>query len=87
MRFVDSHVDQERRFSIGREDASGRYYLAIPVANRLVDYEEYYEISQAVHDAYPTNIDALNRFADRCRARECDELLFLQPGGDRGAAV
>lgn len=86
MKFVDTTTNREHRFSIGREQESGRHYLSIPVANRLCDYEEYYGISAAAHDAYPGNLDALVEFARQCRLRANDHLLLLQPGSDRGVA-
>lgn len=86
MQFVDSHVNREHRFSLGREVESGRCYLAVPVSNRMADYEEYYELSQAAHDAYPSNLAEILGFLERCKARMCDELLFIQPGADRGIA-
>lgn len=39
---------------------SGRC-LAVPVGNRLADYEEYYELSPAAYDAYPSNRTFSNR--------------------------
>ena len=84
MKFVDTAIHREHRFSIGREQESGRYYLAIPVSNRLCDYEEYYAIDRAAHDAYPGNLPELVSFADRCRARLCDDLLLIPAGSDRG---
>ncbi len=84
MTFIDTATNRTGRFSIGRESGSGRYYLSIPVANRLCDYEEYYAISQADHDAYPANLDELVEFADRCRSRLNDVLLLVPAGSDRG---
>ena len=84
MKFVDSYFSKELRFSVGQEIESGRYYLSIPVSNRLVDYEEYYEIPKELHDAFLTNIEPLVKFAAQCRARQCDEWLMLKPGSDRG---
>jgi hypothetical protein len=84
MKFADTFINRSQRFSIGREELSGRYYLSVPVSNSMVDYEEYYEISSQMYDAYPDNIQAMSEFADRCRARACDRLLFVQPGSDRG---
>ena len=86
MKFIDSAFNQAKRYSIGREAESGRYYLAIPVSNRLADYEEYYEISAELHDGYPGNEALLDAFAEKCRKRMNDSLLFLQPGTDRGVA-
>jgi hypothetical protein len=87
MNFVDTAVDKIRRFSIGRETVSGRYYLAIPVSNRLVDYEEHYEIRAELHDGYPANSALVETFADECRRRLHDTLLFMKPGADRGVAT
>jgi hypothetical protein len=84
MKFVDTATSREQRFSIGQETESGRYYLSIPVSNRLCDYEEYYLISKHAHDAYPSNLEALREFAQQCRERRHDDLLYLAPGSDRG---
>jgi hypothetical protein len=84
MKFSDSTSDQLARFSLGRELESGRFYLSIPVSNRLVDYEEHYEISQAMHDSYPKNRKELVAFAEACRRHEKDSLLLVKPGADRG---
>ena len=86
MKFVDTATDREHRFSIGRELASGRCYLSIPVSNRLCDYEEYYEIDRAAHDGWPGNLAELAAMASRCRSRLCDDLLLIPPGPDRGVA-
>jgi hypothetical protein len=85
MKFADTATNREHRFSIGRELESGRYYLSIPVSNRLSDYEEYYDIEQSSHDAYPGNVTELIALADRCRARMCDDRLIIPPGLDRGS--
>ena len=84
MRFQDTHVNSLERFSVGRELDSGRFYLSIPVSNRLADYEEYYEISRECHDRYLHNLAQLSELARKCRSRECDHLLFIKPGSDRG---
>ena len=84
MRFRDTHVNSSERFSVGQELDSGRFYLSIPVSNRLADYEEHYEISRECHDRYVRNLAELSEFAKKCRNRECDHLLFIKPGSDRG---
>ena len=86
MKFLDTATSREHRFSIGRELESGRCYLSIPVSNRLCDYEEYYELDRAAHDAYPANLAEIAVFARRCRARLCDDLLLVPAGADRGEA-
>ena len=84
MTFIDTATNRAGRFSIGRESDSGSYYLSIPVANRLCDYEECYAISQVDHDAYPANLAELTEFADCCRQRLNDELLLVPAGSNRG---
>lgn len=84
MKFTDEFVSREMRFSLGVEEDSGRLYLSIPVANRLVDYEEYYEIDRAAYERYRVDPASAGGFLERCRAREADELLILKPGRDRG---
>jgi hypothetical protein len=86
MRFSDTATEEQARFTIGRELDSGRYFLSIPVSSGLVDYEEYYEITAAMHDSYPGNREALCAFADACRRHERDALLIQKPGRNRGVA-
>ena len=87
MNFVDEMVSRELRFSIGVETRTGRYYLSIPVANRLVDYEEYYQIDRSAYERYRADPRSAAEFVRRCRDRELDDLLILKPGRDRGVAV
>ncbi|MFC3068911.1 hypothetical protein [Phenylobacterium soli] len=85
MRFEDVQVSAEHFYALGRDCQTGGYYLAIPVANRLVNYDEYYSITPAQFDAFRHDPPAASEFADRCRRRELDELLIFKPGSDRGA--
>lgn len=87
MRFKDLFVSRELRFSLGIEEDSGRYYLSIPVSNRLVDYEEYYEIDRAAFERYRTEPEAAAGLLERARNRQADELLLQKPGSDRGTPV
>jgi hypothetical protein len=84
IRFTDTSASRELRLSIGIEEESGKYYLSIPVSNRLVDYEEYYEISEDALEAYGADLDTALSFADQCRGRKNDHLLIQKPGSDRG---
>jgi len=84
MKFDDLFTSREPRFSLGVEVVSGRHYLAIPVSNRLVDYEEYYAIDLADFERYRRDPASAAPFLGRCRRREADELLILKPGPDRG---
>jgi hypothetical protein len=82
--FVDEMVSRELRFAIGIETRTGRYYLSIPVANRMVDYEEYYAIDRSAFERYRVDPRSAADFVKRCRNRELDDLLILKPGSDRG---
>lgn len=84
MKFEDSYFSREQRYSLGREVDSGTFYLSIPVSNRLVDYEEYYEITEAQADAFARKPQLAVEFADQCRKRLMDDRLLMQPGSDRG---
>ena len=87
MKFNDVIVYKDRRFSVGIEEESGKYYLSVPVSNSLVDYEEYYEITKDEFDQYKENVDAATEFAEQCRNRECDDRIMMKPGKDRGVAI
>lgn len=82
--FVDEMVSRELRFAIGVETSTGRYYLSIPVANRMADYEEYYAIDRSAYERYRADPRSAADFVNRCRKRELDDLLILKPGRDRG---
>ncbi len=83
-RFQDIHVYREALFSIGKDETTGSYYLSIPVSNRMVDYEEYYQISDQQFQAFEADRAAAQVFADQCRKRRHDDRLILKPGSDRG---
>ena len=83
-RFEDTKVDREGRLSLGTDRETGDSYLSIPVANRMVDYEEYYRLSRAEYDRFLEDPAAARAFADEARARRHDDRLILMPGSDRG---
>lgn len=87
MKFVDMKVSRSDRYSLGREQDTGKPYLSIPVANRLVDYEEYYQLTDAKLDEFMNDASEASSFADECRSHLHDELLILKPGRDRGTAI
>lgn len=84
--FMDRYVSREHRYSIGTIADTDTMYIAIPVANRLVDYEEYYRIDQGMFDRFIADMDQALDFADRCRRREEDARLIMEPGKDRGSS-
>ena len=85
MKFEDVFVDREKRFSIGIETQSDKYYLSFPVSNMLVEYEEYYELSKAEFELYVGNPAIAAQFLEEARNHEHDDRLILRPGRDRGA--
>ncbi|MCL6691297.1 hypothetical protein M8R19_21580 [Pseudomonas sp. R3.Fl] len=87
MRFNDSYFNKDERFSIGIEESSGKFYISIPVSNGMVDYEEYFEIDKNTFESYMKNPGLALPFVMRCRNREVDNLLIIQPGRDRGVAT
>lgn len=52
MKFNYTSINTDERFTIGIEAVSGTYYVSIHVNNRLVDYDEYYEISKESYDSF-----------------------------------
>ena len=84
LKFEKAFVSRENRYSLGVEADSGRHYMAIPVSNQMVDYMEYYKLSDEEYEAFSNDGSLALDFADSCRRREQDDRLFMQPGTDRG---
>jgi hypothetical protein len=87
MKFTDAYFSRENRYSIGTEESSGRHYASIPVSNGIVDYEEYYEITQDQYHQFLRDSTAALEFVEACRRRERDNLLLQRPGNNRGTPV
>lgn len=87
MKFDDTFFSREDRYSIGVESMSGRYYVSIPVSNGIVDYEEYYQITEDEYHRFLHDKAAAIGFAEACRRRERDDLLLQRPGSNRGTPV
>ncbi|MNE43480.1 hypothetical protein D3C80_1376560 [compost metagenome] len=87
MTFKDIYVNVSERYAIGIEVTSGKYYLSIPVSNGMVDYEEYYEITESEFNDYRENENKTFQVAEKCRNRKVDERLIIKPGSNRGVAV
>lgn len=86
MTFTVRKVYREERFSLGVEADGDVPYLSFPVQNRLVDYEEYYEVPRAWVDAPDEHAADIRTFLAGARARRHDDKLLVQPGTDRGFA-
>jgi hypothetical protein len=87
MKFNDTSINTDERFTIGIEAVSGTYYVSIHVNNRLVDYDEYYEISKESYELFLKDPSAALIFVESCKARQEDESLMFKPGADRGVAT
>ncbi len=87
MKFNDLVTSKEGRFSIGQDKDCGKYYLSIPVRNRMVDYEEHYELTAVEFYCYLKDSHRASEFAEQCRRHERDDRLFMMPGKDRGVPI
>jgi hypothetical protein len=83
--FRDQFICLELRFSLGIEETTGRHYLAIPAANGVAEAEEFYEIDGPTHERFAADPGSGGGVVRRCRNRELDALLILDPGPGRGA--
>ena len=81
---VDEIVNREERYVLGFDSELEKYYVSFPVSNHLVDYEEYYEISQSFFEGYPENQREMLEYVKVCRARQNDSKLMFKPGSNRG---
>ncbi len=52
MKFENTFLSREHRYWLGVEKESGDYFLAIPVANNMVDYVEAYRLSAEEYGAF-----------------------------------
>ncbi|MFP3847597.1 hypothetical protein [Pseudomonas sp. W5-01] len=86
MKFNDTYVNREERFSLGIEETSGQFFASFPVFNGLIEYDEYYAIDQQMFERFQNDLDSALQFVNRCRRRELDELLMQKPGSKRGFA-
>lgn len=78
------YVDRVRRFSLDIDEATGRTFLSIPVRNRWVTYDEWYEVDNETFEKYVADPSLAHPMVEQARGREIDHLLLLQPGTDRG---
>jgi hypothetical protein len=84
MRFRAIHVSREHRYALERDGETGAPVLSIPVSNAMVDYCEYYAISENELETFLADAAAAAGFAAQCGRHEHDERLILKPGSDRG---
>jgi hypothetical protein len=87
MKFEQTYFSREYRYSIGVESTSGRYYTSIPVSNGIVDYEEYYELTEDQYREFLRDGEVAIKFTEACRRRGHDDLLLQPPGSNRGIPI
>lgn len=87
MRFDDLFIFKKEQFSIGQEADSGKFYLSIPVSNGLVEYEEYYELTQEEFERFSAALTEMREMAELCRSRNNDDRLIMKPGSKRGSPI
>ena len=89
MEFKKLFVDNELNFfEIGLEKNSNCYYLAFMVSNHLIDYYEYYVISNAEYESFIQDEFSIIPILERCRKRKEDErMIFYPPAKNRGFPV
>lgn len=86
-RFDETSYSSEHRFSLGNDMKTGGHYLAIPVSNGVVDYDEQYGITTEQYQLFSTDRGAAVAFVEACRRREHDDQLIYPPGTNRGTPV
>lgn len=83
----DEFFSRTERYSLGVDDESGRRYASFPVSNGVVDYEEYYELSDDQYAHFVASPRDAVSFVEECRRHEHDDLLLQKPGWNRGTPV
>jgi hypothetical protein len=78
-RYEATFVSSERRYSIGNDLKSGGQYLAIPVSNGLIEYNEQYVLAPRQYEKFMGDQAAAVKFVEECRARQHDDQLIYVP--------
>jgi len=87
MRPQDAFFSREERYSLGIDLDTNRHFASLPVSNGLVDYEEYFVLTDAQYLHFLSDPAAAVAFIEECRRREHDDLLMQKPGWNRGTPV
>ena len=85
--FKELVVLPDERISVGIDESTGKYCLAIPVSNGLAEYSEFYVIEQNEFEALTRSLDPVRAIARLSRERKNDSRLLLSPGRIRGEPV
>jgi hypothetical protein len=84
MRFSTIEISRDHRYALERDTETGAPVLSIPVSNGIVDYCEYYTISESELARFLNDEAAAASFAIECGRRERDDRLVIKPGAARG---
>ena len=82
----ETHFSADHRFSIANDLKTGGHFLAIPVCNGVVDFDEQYHLSADQDQSYAADLNLALEFVEGCRRREHDDQLIYPPGTRRGSA-
>jgi hypothetical protein len=83
----DEYSSDENLYSLGVDELSGRRYASLPVTIGVVDYEEYYELTDDEYARFMADPVTAAAFVEECRNHEHDELLMQEPGWNRGTPI
>ncbi len=86
-RYQETYFSREHRYSVGNDLKTDGHYLAIPVSNGVVDYDEQYTISAEQYELFLADQSAAVEFVEACRLRRHDDQLIYPPGTNRGTPV
>lgn len=77
-KFVDLFVSREKQFSVGIDECLNKYYVSFPVptANRLCEYEVYFELPLELQIYVKANPLSLEPFVIDCRCGKHFDLKF-----------
>lgn len=85
-RYDETHFSASHRFSIGNDLQTGGHFLAVPVSNGVVDYDEQYHLSADQYRVFAADLNLAVEFVEACRRREHGDQLIYPPGTRRGSA-
>ena len=80
-------TNPDRYFGFAKDDNNHKYYLMIPVSNKMIDYVEYYEVPEEMIENYPSNINEVESFAHSCRLGHKFHLSLHGKAPDRGSPL
>ena len=83
----DEYFSRENRYSLGIDLESKRRYASLPVSTGVVDYEEYYAVTDEQYVLFLNDAALAVAFIEECRRHEHDDLLIQKPGWNRGIPV